>query len=296
MDTEFLLGVNYWPAREFVHMWRNFDEAEIARDFDAIRSVGLRLVRLFLFWPDFQPAPDRVDEEQLTHLGGVLDLAAERDLLLMPTLIVGLMSGPCWMPRWTMSGDRNNRPAVYVVDDAVSPNKPRDLYGADAAIFEAQRMLVRTVVRRFHQHPAIWGWDLCNEISLVQRPDTEAGEHWLRTLTADVHAIDRAHPVTAGFLVSPVEGKGFRLESHRLVDVASEHAYPLYDVSSHGPTDVDYVGRRIERMREAAGLPVLLAEFGMSINPQPGNATITGRLGGGVERTVALVDDLALIV
>jgi len=290
--SDFLLGVNYWPARTFVRMWREFDEREIARDFDAIAGVGLRLVRFFLFWPDFQPAPDRVDEEQLANLARVLDLAAERGLLLMPTLLVGHMSGPNWLPRWAMSQEPNNRPAVYVVDGEVSPHKPRDLYGGDdPAIFEAQRLLVRTVVERFHAHRAIWGWDLCNEISLVQRPETQAGEHWLRTLTADVHALDREHPVTAGILVSGVEGKGFRLESHALVDVASEHAYPLYDGASAGPTDVAYVGRRIEAARKAAGVPVMLTEFGMSINPQRGNATITGRLPNGLERTVALVDE-----
>jgi len=56
MADEFLLGVNYWPARTFVRMWRDFDGGEIARDFSLIRGLGLRLVRFFLFWPDFQPA------------------------------------------------------------------------------------------------------------------------------------------------------------------------------------------------------------------------------------------------
>ncbi len=290
MTDEFLLGVNYWPARKFVRMWSQFDAGEIDRDFAALEDVGLRLVRFFIFWPDFQPQPDAVDEAQMRNLARIFDLAAEHGLLLMPTLLVGHMSGPTWMPAWSMSAAPNDRPAVYIVDGEVSASKPRDLFGADRAMLDAQRLLTRAVVDRLHSHPALWGWDLCNEINLVQMPEIEAGERWLETLTADIHAIDPGHPVTAGVLAFEGARKGFRLESHRLVDVASVHAYPLYDASSSGPTDVEYVGRTIEATGEAAGVPVMLAEFGMSINPEPGGASVTARTGAG-ERQIALVDE-----
>lgn len=290
MNDEFLLGVNYWPARKFVRMWSRFDAHEIDRDFAALEALGLQLVRLFILWPDFQPEPDTVDELQLGNLARVFDLAAEHGLLLMPTLLVGHMSGPAWMPAWSMSTTPNDRPAVYVVDGEISRYKPCDMFGADAAIFNAQRLLVRTVAERFLSHRALWGWDLCNEINLVQMPEAEAGERWLEILTGDIRAIDPDHPITAGVLVFEGAGKGFRLQSHRLVDVASVHAYPLYDPAASGPTDAAYVGRKIEATRTAAGVPVMLTEFGMSINPRPGNAFVTARLGAG-ERQVQLVDE-----
>jgi len=290
MSEEFLLGVNYWPARKFVRMWSQFDAREIDRDFAALEHLGLRLVRLFLFWPDFQLHPDTIEELHLGNLTCVFDLAAAHGLLLMPTLLVGLMSGPAWMPAWSLSTAPNNRPAVYVVDGEVSRYKPRDLFGTDAAMLDAQRLLVRTVVQRFASHRALWGWDLCNEVNLVQMPETEAGEHWLEVLTGDVHAVDPNHPVTAGVLVFEGARKGFRLQSHRLVDVASVHAYPLYDPAASGPTDVDYVARKIEITGTAAGVPVMLTEFGMSVNPRPGSSSVTGRVGG-VERSVHLVDE-----
>ncbi len=281
MADEFLLGVNYWPARKFVRMWSRFDAGEIARDFSLIRGLGLRLVRIFLFWPDFQPQPDAVDRAQLDNLATVFDLATRRGLLLMPTLLVGHMSGPNWMPAWAMSDQPNNRPAVYAVDGAVSANKPRDIFGGDAHVFAAQRLLIRSVVERFRKHSALWGWDICNEIDLVQAPETAAGERWLRTIVDDIRTLDQTHPVTAGFVGWPDSvARGFHRESHRLVDVASVHAYPLYDASSAGWGDTAYVRRTIEETRERAGVPVMLAEFGLPVNPEPGTRPVTMTWGG----------------
>jgi endo-1,4-beta-mannosidase len=201
------------------------------------------------------------------------------------------MSGPNWMPAWSMSDAGNNRPRVYVVDGGESPHKPRDIFGADGMVFEAERLLIRTVVRRLHAHRALWGWDLCNEIDIVQLPETGAGERWLQTLVADVHAVDADHPVTAGFLIWPDESpRGFHRASHRLVDVASVHAYPLYDSRAAGPGDTTYVARMIEETRSAAGVPALLTEFGMSTNPAPGTRHVA-MTWAGYEQTVSLVNE-----
>jgi endo-1,4-beta-mannosidase len=291
MSDRFLLGVNYWPARTFVRMWAEFDAAQTDRDFAAIRDVGLRLVRLFLFWPDFQPAPDRIDEHQLANLELVFESADRHGLLFVPTLFVGHMSGPNWVPRWALSDEANNRPALYVVDGEESAYKPRDLYGDDAGMLEAELLLLRTVVGRFHAHPALWGWDLFNEMNFAQPPRTDAGERWLERMTAEIHAIDGGHPVTAGFVTMyGAEGRGFRRESHRIVDVASEHAYPLYDGRSGGPYDAGYVGRAIEETAAASGKRVLLAEFGLSINPEPGETDVEAAYVG-APRSVRLADE-----
>lgn len=289
--SDFLLGVNYWPARTFVRMWREFDEREIARDFDAIAGVGLRLVRFFLFWPDFQPAPDRVDPHQLSHLAIVFDMAQRHGLQLMPALIVGHMSGPNYVPAWAMSDAANNRPAVYIVDGAVAERKPRDLFGADAEMLDAQRLLVRTVVERFRDHPALWGWDICNEVNFVQAPDPEAGDRWIETIAREIRASDGAHPVTAGVVTAPGGAKrGFSATCHRHLDVASVHAYPIYDPSAAGPADTAFVAARIDEVRRDCGVPVMLAEFGMPVNPEPGTRETVCEWAG-FERRVPLIDE-----
>lgn len=291
MADDFLVGVNYWPARTFVHMWGEFDAREIDRDFEAIASLGLRLVRFFLFWPDFQPEAHAVDVAMLGKLRTVFDIGARRRLLLMPTLLVGHMSGPNWIPRWAISDETNNRPRVYVVDAEISTNKPRDIFGRDEEVLEAERLLVRTVVERFRHERALWGWDICNEIDLVQLPDTDAGDRWLRTIANDIRAVDSDHPVTAGILPWPDEStRGFHRASHRLVDVASIHAYPLYDERSGGATDTEYVSNMIEDVRGAAGRPVMLTEFGLPTNPEAGSRAVT-MTWGRREQTVQLVDE-----
>ena len=64
----FPVGVNYWPRRKAMYWWRDFERDEVAEEFDVIAGLGLRLVRLFLLWEDFQPTPLAVSSEALDHL------------------------------------------------------------------------------------------------------------------------------------------------------------------------------------------------------------------------------------
>ena len=54
-SSSFLLGVNYWPRKSGVKMWRDFDEKEIDAEFAQIRELGMDTVRVFPLWDDFQP-------------------------------------------------------------------------------------------------------------------------------------------------------------------------------------------------------------------------------------------------
>jgi endo-1,4-beta-mannosidase len=65
MPEPFVLGVNYWPRRKAMYWWSAFDAGEVRDEFALIRALGLSLVRIFLLWDDFQPAPD----QHRNHLG-----------------------------------------------------------------------------------------------------------------------------------------------------------------------------------------------------------------------------------
>ncbi len=106
----FRLGVNYWPARTAMRWWADFDQAEVAADFERIAAAGLDSVRLFLLWEDFQPAPDEVDRQMLGRLVTVADLAARAGLAIVPTLFTGHMSGVNWIPAWALGGIGRRRP------------------------------------------------------------------------------------------------------------------------------------------------------------------------------------------
>src|SRR5215213_2518460 len=100
MADPFILGVNYWPRRKAMYWWSDFDAGEVREEFALIRELGLKVVRPFLLWDDFQPTPDTVSRECLDNLTTVCDIAADNGLGLDLTFFTGHMSGPNWSPRW----------------------------------------------------------------------------------------------------------------------------------------------------------------------------------------------------
>lgn len=288
--SDFLLGINYWPQRTFVRMWKEFDAGQHRRDFALLRSVNVRLVRCFLLWEDFQPAPDCVDQDAIEKLRQLFDIARDEGLLLMPTLVVGHMSGPNYLPAWVFSDEPYDGTRVFMREGVRTDRRPRAVL-EDEEVLAAQELLTHTICRRFRDQPALWGWDLCNEIDIVATPSTpQAGDAWVRRLTDAVRAADPDHPVTAGFLHRPGPDRGFQIEAHRHTDVVSVHAYPVYDPSAAGPFDVEYVAHRIEAASARAGKPAMLTEFGLPVNPDGGTTTVTVRWPAG-DREQVLADE-----
>ena len=76
MSEPFILGVNYWPRRKAMYWWANFDAGEVREEFAIIADLGLKVVRLFLLWEDWQPTPDSVSPECLKNFGAVCDIVA----------------------------------------------------------------------------------------------------------------------------------------------------------------------------------------------------------------------------
>ena len=79
-----LNGINYYPAetpwRDF---WAEFDEAEIARDFEAIAGLGANAVRFFLTRDTFVGDDS---EASVAKLERFLELAGVHELRVVPTL------------------------------------------------------------------------------------------------------------------------------------------------------------------------------------------------------------------
>jgi endo-1,4-beta-mannosidase len=63
----FVLGVNYWPRRKAMTWWADFDAGEVREEFETIADIGMTMVRIFLLWEHWQPAPDAVDEAALAN-------------------------------------------------------------------------------------------------------------------------------------------------------------------------------------------------------------------------------------
>ena len=52
---EFLLGCNYWSSNAGADMWANFDIEIVKKDLHLLSSHGVKIIRVFPNWRDFQP-------------------------------------------------------------------------------------------------------------------------------------------------------------------------------------------------------------------------------------------------
>lgn len=267
----FILGVNYWPRRKAMYWWSNFDADEVREELAVIRDLGMDMVRIFLLWDDWQPAPDTVASGALRDLETVCDVAADLGLVLNITFFTGHMSGPSWAPRWMLLQDRPTPPGVRQVVSqgrAVSCGY-RNPY-ADALVQEASELLVSTVVSRFCDHPGVGIWNLGNESDLFAcPPDAAAGRSWAREMTALIRSLDPAHAVTWGLHVdSLVKDNGLRVNDvFGEVDLAVMHGYPMYEDWARDPLDPDFVPFLCALTGALGGKEVMMEEFGGCTTP-----------------------------
>lgn len=238
------LGANFWSRRGGPLMWRGYDPSLIRAELTVLREHGLGITRSFLYWPDFMPEPDRLDEELLTRFGDFLDRHAETGLRTIPTFIVGHMSGENWDPAWRAG---------------------RDLYG-DVWLVARQAWFAREITARFAGHPAVAGWLISNEMPIYGGPaDHRTIAAWAQLLVDAVRAGGGTQPVSLGDgawgLEITGEDNGFRLrDTVPLCDFIGPHVYRMED-------------DRIRQQFAAAwhcelattfGKPVVLEEFGVT--------------------------------
>ena len=161
---EFILGCNYWASNEGIEMWKNWDEESVRDDFRILCEHGVKHLRVFPLWRDFQPVwplfdwagikreyrihedklPENkyyLDETMLKRFECFCDIAEEFGLKLIVGILTGWMSGRLFIP-----------PALY------GKNLFKD---STALMFELK--YVEGFVRRLKNKPAILGWDLGNE-------------------------------------------------------------------------------------------------------------------------------------
>src|SRR5829696_3540782 len=238
------LGVNFWSRAGGPRMWRDYDPAVVAEELATLAANGCNLTRSFCFWPDFQPEPDRLDEQVLTRFADFLDRHTEAGLATVPTFLVGHMSGENWDPAWRQG---------------------RDLYG-DVWMVARQAWYVRELTRRFAGHPAVAGWLLSNEMPIYGGPAPEpVVTAWAELLVQAVRAGGGTQPLSLGDGAWGIEltgvDNGFSLRATApLVDFVGPHVYPM---------DTDRVRLHLApafacALAAVAGRPVVLEEFGVS--------------------------------
>ncbi len=226
-------------------MWDERYSPEIVRqELDVLAAHGCNVTRSFCYWPDFMPAPERLDAGAVDRYADFLDAHRDRGMTTIPTFIVGHMSGENWDPVWR--GDR-------------------DLY-RDTWLVGQQAWFVEQVARRFAAHPAVSGWLLTNEMPIYGgSAPTEAVTTWARLLLQALRAAGADQPASVGDGAWGIEvtgqDNGFSLRRLApLVDFMGPHVYPMSDdaVRHHSTAALACL------LAGDFARPVVLEEFGLS--------------------------------
>lgn len=280
LEKYFLTGVNYWPRERAMYWWKNFNPKEVNHEFAEIASLNLKLVRIFLLWEDFQPKPNEISQVSVENLENVLDTASKHHLKLLITFFTGHMSGINWIPEWALDKKKMGTGGNTITDGKVSRYPIKDLF-EDPLMIETEKLQIRAIVSRFLHHPALWGWNLSNEVSNLCIPrSSEVAKSWIQILTGEIRKIDTAHPIVCGTHTEDIErDRGFRQQDISLFcDYPIMHGYPIFCNWAEDPLDSDLVPF-LNVLTESLGKkPVLFEEFGLATTPleKPPKGTLYG--------------------
>jgi endo-1,4-beta-mannosidase len=260
----FELGINYWPRRSAMYMWREFDLGEVRDDMARIADIGFDVVRVCALTRDFLSAAMTVPSEMIARLVAVAGAAGDAGLRIVPTLIVLNMSGRIWWPDWMLD----------------ARGSAADLY-SDPTVLRSQALLVETCARALGGDDSIRAFDLANEIDDAQRPRSrDAGWLWTSLLANTIRRAAPGVPIQVGaHLPSLTTENHMRIDD--LAAIADEdvmHAYPLYCDVARSFLDPELVpfACALTAGLAGSGRPVLMQEFGLcTAPPGAGGLTIT---------------------
>ena len=226
----FFTGCNYWAGHAGMMMWRDWRPDVVEREFAALAANGIRVLRVFPLWSDFQPiskirgwaghfggwgGPDGrevrgngVDAEMVGRFRAMCDMAGRHGLRLVVGLITGWMSGRLFVPP-AFEG-------VNVITDG------------DAMMWQVR--YVRRLVRELRNHAAIAAWDLGNECNCLGESSQGEFWAWMNAIASAVRLEDVTRPVVSGMHSLSTDQLArcpIRLNAE-LTDVLTVHPYPFY--------------------------------------------------------------------
>ena len=236
-ERKFLLGVNYWPRKSGVGMWRNFDEDEIDSEFAQIHALGMDTVRVFPLWDDFQPIyelpgagniprtigmrhnwnitpeinPEMMDEDMFRKFDKVVELAGKHQLKLIVALLTAWMSGTLFNPTW-----KNGRNFFH-----------------DSFMLKYQMLYCRAFAARYAGRPEILAWEYGNEQNCTdQCASPETAWVWLHALAGELRLHDPETSIGSGMhglhhIVSAQAPWGIA-DNADAVDFLTTHPYPAF--------------------------------------------------------------------
>ncbi len=241
-DNKYYIGANYWESKSSINMWKNFSAETIDADFAKLANAGIRTLRMFLTWPQFQPIKAiwsnatlyeyRFDDEDETPLpdteagkAGVSEEACDNFATFCKlaekhgiALIVGLLTGHMSFRHY-----------------APSALEHRNFLNDPIAI-KWETKFVKYFVRRFKGEPSIVAWDLGNECSNYGGCTPEQAYNWMNTIASAIRESDPTRPVVSGFGSMPLGNEPFNVrDTAELCDITTVHPYHIFNSTQIDP-------------------------------------------------------------
>ncbi|MBC7745026.1 MAG: cellulase family glycosylhydrolase [Flavobacterium sp.] len=231
----FSIGCNYWASHAGTHMWRDWKPEVVEADFKQLSENGIKVLRVFPLWPDFQPihqfyagegqpkyigftdgplpntsaGQNGMNELQLQHFKTLTELASKYHLKLVVGLITGWMSGQLYVP-----------PALEGKNILTDPES-----------LTWQQKFVTTFVSRFKDQPSIVAWDFGNECNVMQKVDNHYQAYvWSSVISGAIKSADQSRPIISGMhSLQAGEDDSWRIKDQgALTDLLTTHPYSLW--------------------------------------------------------------------
>jgi endo-1,4-beta-mannosidase len=259
-----------------VYLWEEYKPHIIEREMKIISQLGANCIRMFIRWEDLNPIMGKVDESLFSKFDDFIQHAKKYDIKLIPTLLIGHMSGQDWFPQWLLLSE-DDKERIDVKNQIIG--KPpegkeecfiRDIY-TDKQAVENSKLQLKVLLERYKNNKTILSWDISNENQYWMEPKTpKIGTEYVKNMVKFMKSIDPNHPITYG-MGKPDEPSGFisfgKKGFAKYLDYYSVHVYPewLYPMTAN---IIDfYISYRIAYeccLAKLTSLPVQLQEFGLS--------------------------------
>ncbi|MDD5603382.1 MAG: hypothetical protein PHG48_04765 [Eubacteriales bacterium] len=234
----FFTGCNYWASHAGTAMWSDWRPDVVEQDLRRLSEAGLKVLRVFPLWPDFQPVcllrgytgrpvEFRIGEEALTddeegvagvsreaigHFEYFAQTAHKYGLQLVVALITGWMSGRLFVP-----------PALEGLNILKDP-----------LALQWETRFVKYFVKHFKTEPSIIAWDLGNECNcMAEVSSPQEAWNWVSCITCAIKSEDPERLVISGMHSLKTEGNWTIKDQAEIVDILTTHPYPSPTYNSH---------------------------------------------------------------
>ena len=271
------LGANYWASHAATEMWRKWDAKVVDEDLRVLAENGMRLLRVFPNWADFQPIhacylsggnfdkvyetrmfdseeplPDTpcgfagVDERMVERFEEFCDIAERHGIRLIVPLLTGQMTFRNYIP-----------PALA----------NRDPYSDPYALMWEARYL-ECMVSRLKAKKAIVAWESGNESCILGPCDSRyRAETWLGFVHRTIRLADPSRPVVGINGLSVSREKAWPSEMNgRLSDYVTTHPYGfwgnVYNDDFSSVRSLTFAAAQTYALEHVAGKPAFVEEHG----------------------------------